>query len=83
MKEWQYSLLLHDLRYERGACCEECGVKLKRNKRNGLYNLEFAHIKPTGLNGKGRGLRRRYLDIKRNPDAYKLLCFICHRRLDG
>src|SRR5688572_10409501 len=73
------------LREERGDKCEcteerchgeqqPCGSKIK---------LEFAHIKPTPLTGRGRGSTRRYYDIKRNPDAYRLLCWSpCHLNRD-
>lgn len=44
--------------------------------------LEFAHIKPTGLCGRGRGLRNRYFDILRNPDCYQLMCSACHKWMD-
>lgn len=45
--------------------------------------LEFAHLKPTGLCGRGRGLNHRVLDILRNPHDYVLLCRKCHRRHDA
>lgn len=45
--------------------------------------LEFAHITPTGLNGKGRGGLDRAYDIKRNTDSYRLLCRPCHLRYDA
>jgi hypothetical protein len=67
------------LREARGDRCENCGVKGKTNKE-GIPSLEFAHIKPTGLNGRGRGQTQRVLDIERHPDAYRLLCKECHRR---
>lgn len=44
--------------------------------------MEFAHLAPTGLQGRGRGLRARVLDIERNPQAYALLCRHCHKGLD-
>ena len=58
----------------RGGKCEECGDD---------NDLEFAHIRPTGLNGKGRGYNERVLDVLRNPDAYRLLCKRCHKRFDS
>lgn len=59
---------------EYGGCCEDCQK---------TYDLEFAHTKPTGLRGKGRGKSRRLYDILRNRDCYRLLCFDCHDILDG
>jgi len=44
--------------------------------------LEFSHVKPTGLCGRGRGVAARYHDIKRNPDCYALRCRRHHRRYD-
>ena len=64
------------LREEFGGFCQNCG------KRNYKDNLEFAHIKPTDLNGRGRGRKERYYDIKNNKDHYKLLCKSCHKELD-
>lgn len=58
----------------RGGACEECGS---------TKQLEFAHTKPTGLQGMGRGFNERVLDVLRNPDAYRLLCRSCHMRLDA
>ena len=45
-------------------------------------NLEFAHIKPTTLNGRGRGRWRRTYDVINNPCRYVLLCHEHHRFLD-
>jgi len=69
-----------DLRKERGDFCEckreGChGDRIPCKKRNGL---EFAHIAPTGLRGRGRGQTQRYYDIKRHPECYELLCDPCH-----
>lgn len=36
--------------------------------------LEFAHVLPTKLNGKGRGRSRRLIDVKHNTDKYLLTC---------
>jgi len=46
-------------------------------------DLEFAHTKPTGLNGEGRGMERRYLDVLKNPDKYRLLCKPHHTMFDN
>lgn len=62
------------LRQLYGGCCQMCG---------GLYDLEFAHLKPTGLRGKSRGKNYRVLDIRKHPDHYQLLCMDCHDALDG
>lgn len=37
-------------------------------------NLEFAHITPTELNGRGRGQKERIRDIIKNPLSYVLSC---------
>jgi hypothetical protein len=66
------------LRIERGNRCEYCGKRGRTNKR-GRPNLEFAHLAPTGLRGRGRGQIQRYYDIKRHPETYALLCRGCHR----
>ena len=39
-----------------------------------IEDLEFAHVKPTELSGRGRGRKERYYDILRNPDSYALVC---------
>ena len=44
--------------------------------------LEFAHLRPTKLNGESRGKRARYFDIHNNPSAYWLLCHSCHVLFD-
>lgn len=61
-----------------GGACVMCG-----NDRED--RLEFAHLpgKPTGLGGQGRGLSRRYHDIRKHPGSYVLLCVECHVELDG
>lgn len=56
---------LDQLKEEYGGKCWNCGSTV---------NLEFAHVKETGLSGKGRGRHERYFDIKAHPDAYALLC---------
>lgn len=53
--------------------------------------LEFAHIvdyNPLGgrekhVKGEGRGLWKRYHDIKKHPDEYVLVCHYHHIRLDA
>lgn len=66
------------LRAERGNRCQL--QKSPRCLKD--YGLEFAHVKPTGVIGRGRGLSRRYLDIKQNPDCYVLACRACHKLLE-
>lgn len=44
--------------------------------------LEFAHVRPTYLSGRGRGSYARYADVRDNPSAYTLLCRACHYTLD-
>lgn len=58
--------------------CFECGIC-----QEDIDKLQFAHIKPTKLNGEGRGIRHRYYDIKRNPDSYYLTCKSNHDKIDG
>lgn len=48
-----------------GGKCVVCGT---------TDNLEFAHVKPTNLNGVGRGRKERYYDILKNPKCYALTC---------
>lgn len=57
-----------------GNRCQDCGD---------TYNLQFAHVMPTGLDGPGRGMRKRLMDVYRNPLHYNLLCKDCHDELDG
>lgn len=40
--------------------------------------IEFHHVQPTQLEGKGRGRNARYYDIIKNPQSYKALCRSCH-----
>lgn len=69
------------LRAERGNRCENCQRPLTFDER-GHPNLQWAHLRPTGLSGKGRGYNHRVLDIRRNPDHYALLCRDCHISFD-
>lgn len=45
--------------------------------------LEFAHLEPTGLRGRGRGRKNRLFDILKHPEKYVLLCGLCHDEMDG
>jgi len=65
---------MHELRQEFGGCCKRCGSKTK---------LEFAHLEPTGINGRGRGGPNRYYNIKKFRHCFILLCRACHLKLDG
>lgn len=68
------SLLRSRLLARYGGACTRCGS----TKR-----LEFAHVKPTALNGRGRGSRERYYDVLKHPDCYTLLCRKHHNLMDG
>lgn len=57
-----------------GGKCFHCGV---------IYDLEFAHVLPTGIKSKGRGQARRLYDILKHPASYMLLCDTCHKAYDG
>lgn len=84
--DWQYAERLHLLRLARGGKCQRCPRKLRYRRRGRVErwpNLEFAHLGATELKGEGRGLRRRFLDIRDNPELYLLLCKLCHRSLDA
>jgi hypothetical protein len=81
------SFHMDELRALAGGRCQQpgCGAK---DSGVAYWNgprlpLEFAHVKPTGLCGQGRGLKHRFLDVLRNPECYALLCRRCHRRLDA
>lgn len=49
---------------------------------NGRTELQLAHLRPTGLDGRGRGFERRMADVRAHPFDYCLLCPPCHRRFD-
>jgi predicted restriction endonuclease len=59
------------------------GNKCKKKGCNEQYELQFAHIKPTELNGRGRGRKERYYDVIRNPTSYLLMCKDHHEMYDG
>lgn len=67
------------LREARGHQCERVSVETGKRCR-AVNDLEFSHLKPTGLNGRGRGQTQRYLDIERNPDCYEPVCKKHHDR---
>lgn len=78
------SLHMDALRTLYGGRCKKCGAKRSRLRRGRLKTgpLEFAHVKPTGLCGRGRGLKTRFVDVLHYPDCYELLCHGCHHVLD-
>ena len=45
--------------------------------------LQFAHMRPTKLQGMGRGSMHRVYDIKNNLLNYELLCRECHESFDN
>lgn len=57
-----------------GGVCKTCGE---------TQDLEFAHMEPTECVGKGRGFNNRVMDVEQHPEAYTLLCTVCHDLLDG
>jgi hypothetical protein len=84
MKEWRrlnpnheahyYYRMFQLLREAFGGKCIIC---------ERTWSLEFAHIKPTKLNGEGRGLRKRFYDIVNHPDSYCLMCNKDHKYFDS
>ncbi len=85
----QAQKILDPEREKRGNRCEarlksleRCGARLSWNSF-GRPSLEFAHVAPTPLVGRGRGSTARAYDIRRHPEAYKLVCRACHRKMDG
>jgi len=48
-----------------------------------IEHLEFFHIIPTELNGRGRGFLKRMYDIAKNPTCYGLACKDCHYLYDN
>jgi len=61
---------LNWLRRQYGDMCNCCGAT--------HCPLEFAHVNPTGLSGRGRGNTRRFKNIMQYPASYTLLCSPCH-----
>ena len=52
-----------------GGSYEKCGS---------TQNLEFAHKRPTDIQGRGRGGNQRIQDVIQNMSSYRLLCHRCH-----
>ena len=74
MTNWKYIKRKWDeLKKLLGNSCLYCGSN---------RDLQFAHLKKTGLSGQGRGKEQRYYDIIRNPDKYTFLCENCHKLFD-
>lgn len=48
-----------------------------------FHDLEFAHVKPTGLTGMGRGRERRLYDVQHHPDCYTVMYKPCHKQYDA
>lgn len=59
-----------------GGCCQ--WVHCNKTER-----LEFAHLKPTKCQGKGRGQNERLIDVRKHPTHYTLLCRGHHRGFDS
>jgi len=53
-----------------------------RCHRFGL-EMEFAHLKPTGLRGRQRGSVEALRDVLQNRESYARLCWECHRGIDS
>jgi len=58
-----------------GGKCNHCGEMEKP--------LQFAHVRPTNISGRGRGKEARMFDIIKHRDCYVLLCVDCHSRMDA
>lgn len=70
------------LRSQYGNQCAICGEQLHLDEK-GRPNLQFAHSKSTGIRGSGRGRKERIADIRKHPQAYRLLCIDCHLETDA
>lgn len=79
LKTRDYGAKLRALK--KGRACELCG-RSRADVPGRKGQMEFAHVKPTKLNGRGRGLKSRYLDVVRNPECYKLVHRCCHAAMD-
>lgn len=61
----------------RGNRCENCGISGDKTQ------LEWHHLKPTGLSGRSRGSTQRAIDVRDNPGSYGLFCRRCHMERHG
>ncbi len=66
------------LRNHFGNRCNKEGCDETRSSK-----LQFAHLKPTKLSGRGRGRFERLLDVKNNLPCYTFLCRIHHLEFDA
>ena len=57
-----------------GERCFMCGCQKE---------LQFAHMRQTGVSGRGRGKYTRAKDIRDNFGSYELLCRYCHSLYDA
>lgn len=46
-------------------------------------DTELAHVKPTGVRGRGRGFGQRLRDVLKNPECFVRMCVPCHRGFDA
>lgn len=56
-----------------GCACAFCGAS---------EQLEYAHLTPNHIRGRGRGAQSRLRDIVNNPTNYVRLCRPCHLVFD-
>ena len=69
-----YTHRMRELRKQWGGRCVICGKRHHRPRR-----LEFAHLRPTQVVGRSRGMPQRYHDIRKHPESYILACSRCHK----
>ena len=66
--------LLRRLQAWRAGPCEMCGASTSART--------LAHLHPTSLRGRSRGVERRYADLIRHPACFARMCWDCHRPFD-
>lgn len=76
--QWKVIMQVEDVRERIGDRCFHCNTR--GSKKNAL---EFAHLQPTALDGRGRGSHHRRLDLLKHLDKYTYLCHDCHKDFDG
>lgn len=76
---WSKKQFNQHRRNQRKKHGDKCVIPNCRNREN----LEFAHIRPTKLSGMSRGSRKRFYDVKNNPNSYRLMCKRHHDVFDG
>lgn len=81
---YDYTAAFERLRAAWGGRCVRCGRPNRRVRVGRGFKpfLEFAHLRPIGCEGMGRGMPQRYHSVKNNPGSYVLLCWPCHRAFD-